>query len=256
MNWLNLNTSTKTAPAFVGCEPTQRATWLCLMLYCSEHENGGVIRDCAGWGTRRWMQTCGVTKDEVLSSCDLWSFDGGDLSVWGYPVEREREVAAKREGGRAGGISSGKTRREKIVLPAMPEAQLKAELQGELQAKPERNGKEGNGKEGNGKEIKTVPDGLSVGIGDVGDKYERIRSIPQKDLAQWAVRFCGDDLSWTRVYKAYVDKIGPEAFRAILEQFVGEVDSGEDGRVRGSVLVAKLKKALAEKHGGSGSAGN
>lgn len=81
------------------------------------------------------------------------------------------------------------------------------------------------------------------------DKYEKIRSIPAVDLAQWTVRFCGDELSWVRVYKTFIDKLGPEAFRSILETYVAEIDAGEDGRVRGAVLVNKLKVALANKRG-------
>ena len=48
----------------------------------------------------------------------------------------------------------------------------------------------------------------------------------------------------------HIDRLGPEAFRAILAQFVGEVGAGEDGRNRGSVLVAKVKAAVAEKRKG------
>lgn len=80
-----------------------------------------------------------------------------------------------------------------------------------------------------------------------GDKYEQIQSIPQADLADWAVSYCGDALEWTRVYKEYIQKIGPEAFRSILAQFVGEIDAGEGCRNRGSALVAKLKDAVAAK---------
>ena len=255
MNWLPISTSARTAPEFIGSEPVHRATWICLMLYCAEHETGGVLRDCASWGDRRWMQTIGVTKAEVLLETPLYAFRGADLVVWGYDAGYEVVVNRKRACARLGGLASANAR-TKHMLPgesgeapsekARPEPLLKHMPKHTLQRR---------GGEGRGEEIKTVPDGLSVGIGNGGDKYERLRAIPQQDLAQWAVRFCGDDLSWTRVYKAYVDKIGPEAFRAILEQFVGEVDAGEDGRVRGSVLVAKLKKAVAEKHGGSGSAG-
>jgi hypothetical protein len=79
------------------------------------------------------------------------------------------------------------------------------------------------------------------------DLLDRVRAIPQAKLAEWAAKFCGDKPEWIRVYNAYIAKIGPEAFRGILEQFVGEVDSGEDGRRRGAVLVAKAKKAIAEK---------
>jgi len=147
VNWLNLKTSVKTAPEFVGCDPVHRATWLCLMLYCAEQENGGVILGCGSWGNRRWMQTCGVTKDEILDPCDLWQIEGGDLRLWGYPVEREAQVRAERDGGRRGGKISGFMRRKTKQIEPSPEPLSEPPLQAPLQASPERKGKEGKGKE-------------------------------------------------------------------------------------------------------------
>jgi hypothetical protein len=103
MNWLNLQTSVIRSPEYVGCDPVQRATWLNLMIYCAEQENGGVIPDCASWKDRRWQQTCGVTKPEVDDQCDLWSFDGENLTLWGYPAEKEEEIQKMRESGARGG---------------------------------------------------------------------------------------------------------------------------------------------------------
>ena len=103
MNWLNLQTSVIRSPEYVGCDPVQRATWLNLMIYCAEQENGGVIPDCASWKDRRWQQTCGVTKPEVDDQCDLWSFDGENLTVWAYPAEKQEEIQKMRESGARGG---------------------------------------------------------------------------------------------------------------------------------------------------------
>jgi hypothetical protein len=122
---------------------------------------------------------------------------------------------------------------------------------------PARNGREWNGREWKGREdIKPEPNaGAGARFDDSVrveylDKYEKIRSIPQADLAQWAVNFCGDKLDWVRVYKSYISVIGPEAFRSILEQFVGEVYSGEDCRNRGAALVARVKRAVDDKRKG------
>jgi hypothetical protein len=103
MNWLNLQTSVIRSPEYVGCDPVQRATWLNLMVYCAEQENGGVIPDCASWKDRRWQQTCGVTKPEVDDQCDLWSFDGENLTIWAYPAEKQEEIQKMRESGARGG---------------------------------------------------------------------------------------------------------------------------------------------------------
>ena len=103
MNWLNIEVATIRRPEYVGADPLHRATWWNLMAFCAEQENGGVIDGCGEWKCRRWQQTCGVTKDEAESACDLWTFAGGILTLWGYPVERENEVRAKREAGSIGG---------------------------------------------------------------------------------------------------------------------------------------------------------
>jgi len=103
MNWLNIEVATIRRPEYVGAAPLHRATWWNLMAYCAEQENGGIIDACGEWKCRRWQQTCGVTKDEAESTCDLWTFAGGILTVWGYPVDRENEVQAKREAGSIGG---------------------------------------------------------------------------------------------------------------------------------------------------------
>jgi len=103
MNWLNLQTSVIRSPEYVGCDPIQRATWLNLMVYCAEQENGGVIPGAASWKDRRWQQTCGVTKSEVEDKCELWSFDGENLTLWGYPVDKQEEIQRNRDSGSKGG---------------------------------------------------------------------------------------------------------------------------------------------------------
>lgn len=103
MNWLNIEVATIRRPEYVGSDPCHRATWWNLMAFCAEQENGGVIDACGEWKCRRWQQTCGVTKDEAESACDLWTFSDGILTLWGYPVERENEVRKNRESGKRGG---------------------------------------------------------------------------------------------------------------------------------------------------------
>jgi hypothetical protein len=144
MIYLNLRTATLRSPEFIGSEPTARATWLSLLCYCCEQENGGMILACSTWRDRQWQQTCGVTLAEVQEDSPLWQWVGQDLSVAFYPKDKEAEVQAKREAGRRGGKLSGQSRRQAVSeaeIKASGEAQLQAELQGVL----ERKGKEGNG---------------------------------------------------------------------------------------------------------------
>jgi hypothetical protein len=110
MEWLNVHVSTVRDPAYVGSPPVERATWLNLITYCAEQENGGRIVGAKAWKDRQWQQTCGVTKREVNVAEKLLQWEGEDLIVFFYPMEKEDEVKAKREGGRAGGVRSGQAR--------------------------------------------------------------------------------------------------------------------------------------------------
>lgn len=161
MIYLNLKTSTLRAPEYIGSEPTGRATWLNLLCYCCEQENGGRIEGCAGWKDRQWQQTCGVTLAEVREDCLLWEWRGDDLAVAFYPADKQAEVQAKREAGRRGGKRSGKARRE-AVREAQLEAVGEAELEAVLEADLQRKGKEGNG----------------IGIGKEGGEREKVESTP------------------------------------------------------------------------------
>ena len=137
MIWLNLKTTTLRSPEYAGSEPIQRATWLNLLAYCCEQENGGRIDGCGEWKDRQWQQTLGVTLAEVREGCALWHWEDGALCVAFYPTDKQEEVKAKREAGKRGGKRSGKARRE-----AVREAQLEAELQPQLEGELQRKGKE------------------------------------------------------------------------------------------------------------------
>ena len=144
MIWMNIPTAFLRSPEFVGAEPIERATWLSLLGYCCEQENGGEIALSANWKDRRWQQTCGVSLEEIETESDLWEWAGETLVLFAYPIDKEAEVKAKREGGRKGGKASAKVR-----LQAPDEAPCEAMLEGELEGELQRKGKERKGKEGN-----------------------------------------------------------------------------------------------------------
>lgn len=107
MEWLNIHATKLRAPEYIGCDPVARATWLNLLAYCCEQENGGTIKGGANWKDRQWQQSCGVTLEEIRSSAPLVVINGNDVSVWSYPVNSQNIVQAKREvaitNGRLGG---------------------------------------------------------------------------------------------------------------------------------------------------------
>lgn len=100
MEWLNLRTSVLHAAEYIRSKPLKRATWLNVSLWCVSQENGGRIVSARAWKDREWQQVCGVTAREVNASAPLLAWDGDDLVVWNYPLDREREIRAKREAGK------------------------------------------------------------------------------------------------------------------------------------------------------------
>jgi hypothetical protein len=150
VQWLNIQITDLHSEQFLGSDPTDRATWLALLGYCASQENGGTIDGACSWSDRMCQQVLGVTKDELDSPTQLWTFTDDCVTVWAYPVDQEAAVQAKRDGGKLGGLR--RARNLKPKPQAEPVAMLKAkpqgELEGMLEANLQRKGKEGKGKKG------------------------------------------------------------------------------------------------------------
>ncbi|HWB61775.1 MAG TPA: hypothetical protein VG733_19990 [Chthoniobacteraceae bacterium] len=171
MNWLNINLTTLRSPAYLGSTPVERATWLQLLAYCADQENGGRIAGAASWKDRQWQQICGVTAREVRAASRLVTIEGGDVCVHFFPLDKQLEVQLKREAGRRGGSARSE---EKVTAaqqngakggrpPSFSEAAATAAGGGAQSApseeavfcaveNPSTNPTERNGKEGNNKE--------------------------------------------------------------------------------------------------------
>ena len=150
MNWLNLPVAILRDPNYVGSNPTQRATWLNLLIFSVELENNGRISGAKLWKSRQWQQTCGVTSREVHGANKLVSFDGDDVIVYGYPTDKELEVKAKREAGRLGGLVKSEAKTQAARANG-----TQANTQAEPKQDPSNDPTEGKGKEGKGKERNT-----------------------------------------------------------------------------------------------------
>lgn len=151
MEWLNLHMSHLRSPAYIGSSPVERNTWISVLAYSVEQENGGRLVGAMAWKDRQWQQACGVTRREVMSATKLLEIDGDDVVVRGYPCAKEREVQAKREAGRNGGMAKTEAKTEAAkangMLGGRPR-KTQAETETEPKAKP--NGREGKGREGEG----------------------------------------------------------------------------------------------------------
>lgn len=96
MDWINLRTTFLRSPAYMGSRPVERATWLNVLAYCTEQENGGRIPGAAAWKDRQWQQCCGVTAREVRAATKLLTVKAADVVVAAYSVEKESEVKSRR----------------------------------------------------------------------------------------------------------------------------------------------------------------
>jgi hypothetical protein len=159
MIWLNIFIPNMRAPEFINSEPAARSAWLSILAFCCEQENGGVIIGAESWTDRAWLQTCGVTAEEVRNASPLVSFESGDVTVWNYPEEKEKQVQSKREAGQRGGLAKtqAKTQAAKAngAKGGRPNREEKAETQAENPSTTEAEPKHkpnGIGKEVEGKE--------------------------------------------------------------------------------------------------------
>jgi hypothetical protein len=191
MNWINIETTTLDSEEFVGSEPINRATWLCLFRFCAGQENGGVIVGCKSWADRKWQQLARVTQSEVFAESALWDWVGDDLHLWSYPTDKESEVKQRRERARTNGQRGG---RPALVPPlAAVETnvgtQNKPTLVNSGKAEGER---EGEG-EGEGEGNKTVGQSDCADVSAPASSAKRKRTPkPKLDDGAWLASLAAD----------------------------------------------------------------
>lgn len=144
MKYLNIDLSTLRSPAYIGSAPTERGTWLSILGYCADQENGGRIVGAMTWKDRQWQQVCGVTLREVRATTRLLFVDGDDVLVYDYPSELEHEIQVKREAGRNGGQARTQAKAQAARVngakhnPSTTQAEHITDGQAELEAKPKQ----------------------------------------------------------------------------------------------------------------------
>lgn len=168
MNWLNIFIPNLRAAEYSRCSPESRATWLNVLAYCCEQENGGVIHDWAKWSEREWLQNCGVTAKEAVE-CPLLVFNNEYLTVWNYPEEKEKEVQLKRKAGQRGGLAKAANRSAASCASGVLQAELVAETKSATSCAPTEGNGIGSGIGiGTGNETSTSPAPLTPPAIDVG----------------------------------------------------------------------------------------
>ncbi|MCF7864351.1 MAG: hypothetical protein K9L89_06155 [Kiritimatiellales bacterium] len=140
MNYLNLYVPILRSPEFCASSDKARSTWLSLMAFCVEQENGGCIKGAAVWNNRQWLQHCGVSKKVTQSAEHLIHFNAQDVWVHFYPLEME----AKAKGLRNQAIKAA-NHRWSNVPNTTPSRDAGSIAPGNAERKKkERKGKEGN----------------------------------------------------------------------------------------------------------------
>lgn len=134
MEYLNITLRVLRSAEFVGADVAALGTWLRVVGYCVDQENGGLIKGAADWDDRSWMLACGVTADDVEKAAPVLSMVGVDLVALGYPTEQEEAYRIQREAGRRGSKARWST---PLGTPSEP--------QKGASCVKERKGKEGKG---------------------------------------------------------------------------------------------------------------
>ena len=225
MDWLNIHRSTLAAAEFLGCDPVQRATWLCLMAYCADQENGGRIDGADAWGDRKWQQVVRVTKDEAHDKCPLWSWENGALTVWAYPVDKEEEVRRNRENGKSGGRPP-KPRDNQVVSSGLPSGLTQSITQAKpsapISAETERKGKEMEEEEHPPKpphadDVPAAPNRITASDWTPLQEHRDIAAVRNADVDAQLVRFrernagqTDTDQGWSVRFRQWLGSARPE----------------------------------------------
>jgi hypothetical protein len=147
VEFINLHTSVLDNEILATADDGPRSTWLHLLRYCIGQENGGRIEGAAKWPERKWLLLCRVAQSATQVATELWSWDDDTLVLWGYPLDKQKEVRAKRKaaqatnrkrwqnGSQSGSLSDKQSDNKSDTPSATPSAT------------PSDSGREGNGRE-------------------------------------------------------------------------------------------------------------
>lgn len=119
MEYINLPISVFRSDRFLDSDNADKGTWIQLIAYCADQENGGVIAGCADWDDRKWLRNCRVSREDTQRACDMWTWEGADLRVHDYPLWIQAKVRKKREDGvKAAGKRWGKGKQQPEAQPS------------------------------------------------------------------------------------------------------------------------------------------
>jgi len=215
MKYLSLDLSLLRSSAYVGSEPVERATWLNLLAYCCDQENGGVIADCRAWKCRQWQQTCGITLAEAQLESKLWTWAGDHVEVFGYPLDMEEKLEKKRNAGRLGGKSTSEAKRAASRLNGAQHNPSKTQAQPNQTPNVSKVREVSNVSKGDSTPLNPTPTrdeflhaanmaGVEAHIAEIW--FDEAESRPFTPDGQWTSKSGQPIVNWRAALKAYAAK--------------------------------------------------
>lgn len=195
MFWINISVPSLKRPEFIGSEPSARAAWLCLLAYCADQENGGLIVGCRAWKDRQWQQTCGVTLLEVDNAEPLLMWEGDDLRIWNYPCDKEKEVQERREVARENGKRGGRPKKPTSEPTSVISENQHWNQRGGQRPKAEEEGEEEGNRNGR-KKKSTHPKSPPAPTHAIAwSRAEGWQGISPEDMKEWSLAYPACDLN-------------------------------------------------------------
>jgi hypothetical protein len=184
MNWLNLKISVMSSEGPKGATSAELGTWLRLVCYCAQQENGGTIKAARDWNPRQWMAIIGVTEEEIAASTSLWTWKDDALTIWNYPSDHQERVERLRDiGGRS------------------------------AKGKPKANSKAEGGPEGG---ACATPEGVAQGGPNSNSKYNgKDKKKDKHTLSYQSAEADEREREWEKVWSAFPKRIDEKKARAV-----------------------------------------
>lgn len=117
MNRTFLRNADLRSAGFLATSASARGHWIALQAYCSERENGGILKGARSFSSTEWTMTLGrgggLGAVARLVAAGLAAWEGADLRLEGYDLDSEKKYQERRVHAAEGGRAKAAREREK-----------------------------------------------------------------------------------------------------------------------------------------------
>lgn len=221
--------------------PAALGTWLRVMTYCCERENGGVISGGASWSDRHWMAACNVTLAEIREAAPLITMKGDNVAVANYPADKEAEIQGKRQQAAKNASKGGRPKKhgEKPTSVSAGKPTTSAEEKPTLETKEKPTLVSEN-----------KPTLVSVRKPE-GEREEEKEGELEQEVEQErnAVSPAGDECMAEEIYRAYPLKVGKPLAILKIKKALKEPADGFSGQEWPQELLEITKRFAKARSG-------